>query len=136
MITFDEDDSIDVERSGGEGGDKDRSDHYAITVSEFNGRKGKAGQSQLLLLQNVKPAWIKILHDPKRWDVPLDFFLAHVSNSDWYTLQNIPEQLSMLHSLDPAYIRIQYVVTREWEDLREVPDGKSALGKDNTVFQC
>jgi hypothetical protein len=124
LVAFDAQGHIDAQASGGKQGEKKRGDDYSITAEEFSQRHEEPHQPCLLLLQNLTPNWIKLLHNSVGWNVPLDFFLAHVENSDWYTLQNIPEQLPILHSVAPTHIRVQYVVTREWERLDAEKKGK------------
>ncbi|KAF2648034.1 hypothetical protein K491DRAFT_763330 [Lophiostoma macrostomum CBS 122681] len=121
LVAFNTEGHIDIAASGGRDSENKRGEDYAITVDEFRHRHRESDQPRLLLLQNMTPEWIKTLHEG--WNVPLDFFLAHVENSDWYTLQEIPDQLPMLHSVAPTHVRIQYIVTREWDRLEEDTEG-------------
>jgi hypothetical protein len=70
---------------------------------------------RLLLVENLTPNVITLLG--KYWKVPPDFFLAHLENSNWYNLLNIPQNLpglSSVQSLD-GYVRFQFIGPREFE---------------------
>lgn len=70
---------------------------------------------RLLLVENLTPSVITLLG--KYWKVPPDFFLAHLENSNWYNLLNIPQNLpglSSVQSLD-GYVRFQFIGPREFE---------------------
>lgn len=70
---------------------------------------------RLLLIEDLCPTVITMLG--RYWGVPPDFFLAHLENSNWYSLQNIPQNLpglSSVQSLD-GYVRFQFIGPREFE---------------------
>jgi hypothetical protein len=70
---------------------------------------------RLLLVENLTPDVITFLGE--YWKVPPDFFLAHLENSNWYNLLNIPQNLpglSSVQSLD-GYVRFQFIGPREFE---------------------
>jgi len=72
-----------------------------------------ADRPQLLLIENITPGVITFLGD--NWGIPPDFFLAHLENSNWYSLQNIPQNLPALRSVYQNYVRFQFVGPREFE---------------------
>jgi Mg2+ and Co2+ transporter CorA len=75
----------------------------------------QTGGHQLLLVENLTPSVTSLLGT--HWKVPPDFFLAHLENSNWYRMQNIPENLpglSSVQSLD-GFVRFQFVGPREIE---------------------
>jgi hypothetical protein len=70
---------------------------------------------QLLLVENLTPTVTSLLGT--YWNVPPDFFLAHLENSNWYNMQNIPQNLpglSSVQSLD-GFVRFQFIGPREIE---------------------
>jgi hypothetical protein len=76
---------------------------------------------RLLLVENLTPNVITLLGE--HWKVPPDFFLAHLENSNWYNLLNIPQNLpglSSVQSLD-GYVRFQFIGPRELE-ITDAPD--------------
>lgn len=68
---------------------------------------------RLFLVQNLVPKVVKLLGG--HWEVPADFFLAHLENSNWYSLQNIPENLPTLSSIHPGHVRFQFIGPREFD---------------------
>jgi hypothetical protein len=67
---------------------------------------------QLLLIENVTRDVITFLGE--NWQIPPDFFLAHLENSNWYSLQNIPQNLPSLQSVQQDFVRFQFIGPREF----------------------
>jgi hypothetical protein len=79
---------------------------------------------QLLLVENLTPTMTSLLGT--HWKIPPDFFLAHLENSNWYSMQNIPQNLpglSSVQSLD-KFVRLQFVGPREIE-ISDTPKSQS-----------
>jgi hypothetical protein len=76
---------------------------------------------RLLLVENLTPNVITLLGE--HWKVPPDFFLAHLENSNWYNLLNIPQNLPSLSSVQSLdrYVRLQFIGPREFE-IADAPD--------------
>ena len=64
---------------------------------------------RLLLVENLTPKVITLLGE--HWKVPPDFFLAHLENSNWYNLLNIPQNLPGLSSVQSpdGYVRLHFI---------------------------
>jgi hypothetical protein len=74
------------------------------------------GSSRLFLVQNITPDVLVLFGN--RLNVPPGFFLSHLENSNWYSLQNIPQNLPALRSIQShlPYVRFQFVAPREFEE--------------------
>jgi len=84
---------------------------------------------QLFLVENLTPTITSLLGT--HWNIPLDFFLAHLENSNWYNMDNIPQNLpglSSVQSLD-KFVRFQFIGPREIE----ISDTPSLHSKGNVI---
>ncbi|KUJ17422.1 uncharacterized protein LY89DRAFT_684469 [Mollisia scopiformis] len=89
---------------------------------------------RLLLVENLTRNVIILLGT--YWNVPPDFFLAHLENSNWYSLQNIPQILPGLSSIQSfdGYVRFQFIGPREFEiEGSAGPQAPGASGDHNLL---
>ncbi|KAF8852537.1 hypothetical protein BDZ45DRAFT_694993 [Acephala macrosclerotiorum] len=106
---------------------KEKIELHKIPSSELEKELKETKGHRLLLIENICPDVINLLG--RYWDVPPGFFLAHLENSNWYSLQNIPQNLpglSSVQSLD-GYVRFQFIGPREFE-IKGSPEQPQAPG--------
>jgi hypothetical protein len=73
----------------------------------------KEDSHQLLLVENITRDVVIFLGE--NWGIPPDCFLSHLENSNWYSLQNISQNLPSLRSGHQSYVRFQFIGPREFE---------------------